>query len=169
TFPVIVLVTGGDRILKQSLSSPARTQIMAALPAVRRAQAGAVLRGILASAFAVVGASVLKLLQKEVPVRWLSVATALMAAALLVAILGFLRRGYVLALQHTVDKRRLDLDAPGEAQRSLDREQVALLGEELRSADVDRVQFAASMLENGEISLVRPLLQEALAHRSAQV
>jgi HEAT repeat protein len=168
TFPVIVLVTGGDRILKQSLSSPARTQIMGALPAVRRAQAGAVLRGVLGSAFAVVGASVLKLLQKEVPVRWLSVATALLAAALLAAILGFLRRGYVLALQRTVDKRRLDLDAPGEAQRSLDREQVVLLGEELRSADVDRVQFATSMLANGEISLVRPLLQEALGHPSAQ-
>ncbi len=169
TFLVIVLVAGGDRILKQSLSAPARTQIMGALPAVRRAQAGAVLRGILASAFAVVGATALKLLQKEIPVRWLSLATALMAAALLVAILGFLRRGYVLALRRTVDKRRLDLDAPGEAQRSLDREQVALLGAELRSADVERAQFAASMLANGEISLVRPLLQGALEHPSAQV
>jgi HEAT repeat protein len=170
SFALIVLIAGGDRVLKQSLSSPARTQILGAIPAVRRAQAGAVLRGILASAFAVVGAAVLKLLQHELPVRWMSIATAVMAVILLGVILGYLRRGYVIALQRTVDKRRLDLDAPGESHlRQLDREQVGLLTEELKSLDPDRAAFAITMLANGQPALARPLLVQALSHPAAEI
>ncbi|HEX4620370.1 MAG TPA: HEAT repeat domain-containing protein, partial [Myxococcaceae bacterium] len=170
SFAIIVLVAGGDRVLKQSLSSPARTQILGAIPAVRRAQAGAVLRGILASWFAVVGAGVLKLLQHELPVRWLSIATAVMAVILLGVILGYLRRGYVIALQRTVDKRRLDLDAPGESHlRQLDREQVGLLTEELKSLDPERAGFAVTMLANGQAPLARPLLIQALRHPASEI
>jgi HEAT repeat protein len=170
SFAVIVLIAGGDRVLKQSLSSPARTQILGAIPAVRRAQTGAVLRGILASGFAVVGAGVLKLLQHELPVRWLSISTAVMAVILLGVILGYLRRGYVIALQRTVDKRRLDLDAPGESHlRQLDREQVALLTEELKSLDPERAGFAVTMLANGQPPLSRPLLIRALSHPASEI
>jgi len=170
TFAVMVLLAAGDRVLKQSLSAPARTQILGAIPAVRRAQAGALLRGIVASGFALVGAGVLKAVQRQVPVRAFSFGTAALALVLLWAILSYLRKGYLLALERTVDRRKLDLDAPGESHlRQLDQEQVALLSEALKSDDVERALFSISILSQGDPKAMRPVLAAALRHRSDAV
>lgn len=170
SFWLIAVLSGGDRVLKQALSGPGRSQIFGAVPAVRRAQAGAILRGVLASLFGAAGALFLKLVAGVVPVRDLSIAMVAMAAVLLLVTQRFLRQSYLVALRRTVDQRRLDLDEPGSTQtRALDREQVNLLREELHSDEEERVQFAVAMVAGGEPIAAEPLLRPALAHPSHRV
>ncbi|MGQ0508799.1 MAG: Npt1/Npt2 family nucleotide transporter [Myxococcaceae bacterium] len=167
-FSVIVLLSGGDRILKQALSGSARAQILSAVPSVRRAQAHAILRGVLAAFFSALAAVGLKALPSGFAVQWLSVPTLLLLAGLLVLTWNQLRKSYVLALQRSVDHRKLDLDGEGGARlRSLDGEQMATLRLELETEDEDRVLFALSILASAESA--RPLLVKSLSHQSPSV
>ncbi|MFZ5443142.1 MAG: cyclic nucleotide-binding domain-containing protein [Myxococcota bacterium] len=162
-FGVVVLLTGGDRVLKQGLTSPARSQVFGALPATRRSQAGALLRGVLAAFFSALAALGLKALPATLPVQWLSLGAVALLAVLLVLTSLSLRKAYLHALQRSVDKSRLDLDTP-DAKRPLYREQLAMLEAELASGDEQRGALAVSVLGAGELEAVRPLLRRALEH-----
>ncbi len=165
-FAVVVLLTGGDRIFKQALSAPARSQILGAVPAVRRSQANALLRGVVAGLFSAVAALLLKALPSGVPIHWLSIPSIALVAVLLVLTWQKLRKSYVLALQHSVDHRKLDLDDDA---RELDGEQVATLAAELESSEPDRVSFAVTLLGGAKPEVSRPLLLRALLHAVPEV
>jgi HEAT repeat protein len=167
-FAVVVLLTGGDRWLKQSLTSPARSQIFGALPAARRSQAGALLRGVLAACFGALASLGLKAVPADFPVHWLSAAVMVLVAGLLWATASSLRTAYLAALQSSVDGTRLDLDGH-EAKRALPREQLVLLEEELRSGDEGRGLLAVSVLAASETAPARDALVKALEHPAAAV
>jgi HEAT repeat protein len=166
--PVIVVLTGGDRVIKQALTTPARSQIFSAMPAKRRAQAGALLRGVLAAFFGAVAALVLKALPSTLPVQYLSAGAAVLLIGLVVLTASALRKAYLSALQSSVDTSRLDLDGPG-SKRPLYREQLSLLEAELASGDEGRALLSVSVLAAGENTSARPLLHSALKHASAEV
>jgi CRP/FNR family cyclic AMP-dependent transcriptional regulator len=167
-FGVVVVLTGGDRVIKQALTAPARSQIFGALPAKRRAQAGALLRGVLAALFGALAALVLKALPSSLPVQYLSLGAAVLLVGLVVLTARTLRQAYLAALQRSVDTSQLDLDGPG-AKRPLYREQLVMLEAELSSSDEGRAVLAVSVLRAGEPSTTRPLLHRALSHPSAEV
>ncbi|MHB8872655.1 MAG: cyclic nucleotide-binding domain-containing protein, partial [Myxococcaceae bacterium] len=167
-FAVVVLLAGGDRVLKQSLGGPARSQVFGAVPAVRRAQAGALLRGVLAAVFAALAAVALKALPATVPVHWLSAGSAGLMLCLVLLTGRHLRKSYLVALQRSVDRTRLDLDGARET-TELDSEQMATLGLELGSGDEGRASLAVSILGAADIKVARPLLRKALGHPSPEV
>lgn len=167
-FGVVVVLTGGDRVIKQALTAPARSQIFGAMPARRRAQAGALLRGVLAAFFGAVAALVLKVLPSTLPVQYLSVGVVVLLLFLVVLTTRNLRKAYLSALQRSVDTSRVDLDGTG-AKRPLYREQLSMLEEDLASGDEGKALLAVSVLGTAEPSSTRPLLHRALGHASAEV
>ncbi len=167
-FGVVVALTGGDRVLKQALTAPARSQVFGALPTARRSQAGALLRGVLAACFGALAALGLKAVPASLPVHWLSAVVAALLVGLLVATASGLRKAYLSALQSSVDKSRLDLDT-SDARRALPREQLSLLEAELATGDEGRGLLAVSVLATGEQLAARDALVKALAHASPAV
>lgn len=162
-FAVMVLLAGGDRVLKQSLGAPARSQVFGALPSARRAQAGALLRGVVAAVFSALAAAVLKALPESLPVHWLSLGAIALMGVLVVLTSRNLRKSYLSALQRSVDRTRLDIDGVAE-RHALDREQGAMLAAELSTGDAQRGELAVSILASAEPASARPLLREACAH-----
>ena len=162
-FPVVVLLSGGDRVLKQSLGAPARSQVFGALPSERRVQAGALLRGVLAAVFSALAAVGLKALPEGMPLQMLSVGAVVLTAFLAVLTRRELRSAYLQALQRSVDRTRLNLDG-GTERHDLDQEQVVLLSDELASGDGARGSLALSILAASDPALARPLLHRALGH-----
>lgn len=167
-FGVMVLLTGGDRVIKQALTAPARSQIFGAMPAKRRAQAGALLRGVLAAFFGAVAAVVLKLLPPTMPVQYLSLGAVVLLVFLVVLTARTLRKSYLTALQRSVDTSRVDLDGL-DAKRPLYREQLSMLEDDLASGDEGRALLAVAVLGTAAPSTTRPLLHRALTHPSAEV
>lgn len=165
-FALVVLISAGDRILKQSLSSPGRAQMQTPVPAVRRTQAGALVRGVLAPLCYAGGGAVLKLLPSDLGIRWVSLATIGLAVVLLVVSGRHLRLAYLRALHRSMDQRRLDLD---EASPELDREHCMALREKVLSPDEAQAAFAVSLLGAGDPQVARPLLHEACGHPSSHV
>ncbi len=164
-FPALaamVLLAGGERVLKQALSAPARSQILGVVPTVRRAQAAAALSGILGAAAAAGASLALRAYPEALSLRWLSLAVVgLMAAQVVVSGL-FLRRGYVGALQRSLDRRKLDFDEQDGRPLELDGERVLTLLRELESGDPARGEFAVSIAARAEPAQARPLLRAAL-------
>jgi HEAT repeat protein len=167
-FAVMVLLAGGDRVLKQALGAPARSQVFGALPSARRAQAGTLLRGVVAAVFSALAAVLLKALPESLPVHWLSLGAVCLMAVLVVLTRRDLRQGYLTALQRSVDRTRLDIDGVAEKQ-SLDREQAAMLAEELKNGDPQRGVSAVSILASSDPEHARPLLKQATAHPEPEV
>jgi HEAT repeat protein len=166
---VVVFLAGGDRIFKQSLAGPARSQMFGAIPAVRRAQAGSLIRGVLASAVSIAVAAVLKAYPPGMSVRWLALGAIASMAALLLGTRK-LRGTYVNALQNSVDRRKLNLDisAGGQA-RELDAEQVQSLEAELLSQDEGRAALAIAIASTATAATSRALLEQGLEHPSERV
>ena len=126
--PALWLVAGacvGDRVLKQSLSSPGRSQLMTATTPVQRAQTGALIKGVLAPAFYGLGALGLKLLPAQGGLLVPALATVVLCAALLALVGPGLRRAYVAALERALGKRTLAIDPV----MSVARVEVARLGD----------------------------------------
>lgn len=172
-FAVIVAVRGAHRLFGQALSSPARAQIQTTIPSVRRAQASALLKGVLAPLFYAAGGAVMKLLPGDLDIKWLALPAAGFAAAMLWTVGRGLGSAYLSALRHSVDRRQLDLDGAAAAVRRgtrlLDGEHRATLAEESRSAEPARAAFAVSLLALGAARELRPLLLEACGHPSPEV
>ncbi|MBL9038131.1 MAG: hypothetical protein JNG84_06425, partial [Archangium sp.] len=165
---VVVLLSGGDRILKQALGSSARAQVLGALPSTQRSQAGAVLRGVVASGASASAAVGLKLVPASLPVEQLAWVSMGLMGVLAVVTWRWLRESYVLALRHSLDQSRLDLDGVSEVV-ALDREQLATYADELVHADATRASLAVSLLGTAPMAQTRPLLAKALEHPAAEV
>ncbi|MBK7078988.1 MAG: cyclic nucleotide-binding domain-containing protein [Myxococcales bacterium] len=159
----IVALAAGDRMLKQALSAPGRAQMQAPLPAWRRAQAGALIRGVLAPLAYVGGAAALKL----VPAGSLRpTAIAVMALSIgVVAVIVALRPAYRQALRKSLDRRQLELDGDAPA---LDAEQVAALAAQV-AGDEAQAGFAVTLLASAPPALARPALRAACQHPSRRV
>lgn len=164
---VLALTCGGDRVLKQSLSSPGRAQMQTHIPAAQRTQAGALIRGVLAPLFYLVGGAALTLVPPHGSVRWLSLAAIALTLTLLALTARRLRVAYLGALRRSMDRRRLTLDVA--SMPPLDREHCLALAAELGDPDERRVAFAVSLLSTGEPAIARPLLRLACAHPAAEV
>jgi HEAT repeat protein len=159
----IAALSAGDRMLKQSLSSPGRAQMQAPLPAWRRAQAGALIRGVLAPLFYVAGGAALKLLPTGA-LRWPSLAVVALVAGLLI-VTARLGHAYVRALRASLDHRQLELDAAGP---DLGPEHIAALAEQL-AGDAVQAGFAVTLLAGAPAAVARPALARACAHPAPEV
>lgn len=166
-FAVVVCARGSYRVFKQSLSSAARAQIQGVLPSVQRAQAGALLKGVLAPLFYALGGAALKLVSPETDLRWMAGAAAIVAAIAIGATVLWLSKAYVAALRRSIDRRRLDLGAVS-TESTLTPEHYELLSEELDDPE-ERAELAVSILAGGEPRRARPLLRRALEHGSVIV
>lgn len=170
SFAAIVAVRGLHRLLKQSLSSPARAQIQTVISPIRRAQAGALLKGVLAPLFYAAGGAVLKLLPEKLELKWLSLAAAALTGAAIVVVARRLRSAYISALRRSVDQRQLDLGAARERGAAiLDDEQVSMFEGEVSGDDPERAAFAISLLAAADPERARGPLVGALGHSSTRV
>jgi HEAT repeat protein len=168
-FPLVVALRGSDRVLKQALGSPALEQIHIPIPPVRRSQARALVKGVLAPLFYAMGGFALQFVPATLPLRWLSLATITLAGTSVVLAFTWLHRAYVAALRRAVDQRRLELVDASAQRPSLDKEQVGALAVDVRSGDPKRALFAIDLLARGEPNQARPVLIETLAHKSPDV
>ncbi|MCB9601579.1 MAG: cyclic nucleotide-binding domain-containing protein [Sandaracinus sp.] len=143
----VVVLRGVGRILKQSLWSSANEQLQTPLPSVRRSQARAAVRGVLAPAGYAVSALLLAVLPADLDVRWLAALVLVSAFAIALAVALRARPVYRAALLRAIDERRVLL-GPGRAPSaaSLDVEAVRALGEEVARDDPDRAALAAEIL-----------------------
>ena len=170
SFGILVLLRGGVRVMKQALASPARAQIQTAIPSIRRAQAGALIRGVLAPLFYAAGGGALALLPEHSDIRWLSFPAAVLGLGGVLVVVRRLRPSYVSALRRSVDRRRLDLDAAAGARSGvLDAEVVKEVAADARSADEDRALFAVSLLGSLDPVQSRDALRQATSHTSPAV
>jgi len=168
--PSLVLIGSLAFLAKQALSSPARAQIQTVISPIRRAQAGALLKGVLAPLFYAAGAAALKLLPEDLDIKWLSIASALLTAAAVLVVAQRLRRAYVSALRRSVDQRQLDLGAARERGAAiLDDEQISMFVDEVRDDDPDRAAFSVSLLAAADPVRARGPLVEALEHSADKV
>jgi HEAT repeat protein len=168
-FAVIVGVRAVHRVFKQTLCSPARAQMQTPIPGLRRAQAAALLKGVLAPLFYAVGAVVLKTLPPDLELRWIALACGGIAAVAVAVSLVRLERAYLGALRRSIDHRRLDLAPRGGRAPALDRDQCAVLADELRSQDPERAVLAASLLAAGAPASAGAPLAKACGHSSGEV
>jgi len=165
----VVLLRSSDRILKLSLWSNAMEQTQTPLPVVQRAQARALVRGVLAPAGYAIAAVVLTALPAGFDLRWLAIATLLGTAAMATIILIGVRKAYLQALRRAIDGRNLDLADPTVDRPPLDSEACHALEGELRLPDEDRAVLAAELLSgSGSPSAARSLLV-GLEHPSPTV
>jgi HEAT repeat protein len=159
----IAALSAGDRMLKQALSSPGRAQMQAPLPAWRRAQAGALIRGVLAPLCYVGGAAALKLVPPG-SLRAPSLAVITLSLAVVAVILG-LRPAYRHALRRSLDRRQLDLEVEAP---ELDAEHASAIAAQL-DGDEDQAGFAVALLAGAPAELARPALHAACRHPSPRV
>ena len=167
-WPVLVLVaatSAGDRILKQLLSSPGRSQLQTTVPPVRRAQAGALTKGVLAPAFYALGGAVLKLVPRTVSLSWPALVTAVLSLVVLTVIWRGVPRAYVGALRANLDQRQLSLDGS----RSGFTTDPAGLAADLASPDPGRALFAVTLARGVPPAVARPLLRGACSHPAPEV
>lgn len=170
-----VVLRGVGRVLKQSIASSANEQMQTPLPSVRRSQARAAIRGVLAPAAYGICALGLAFVPDHVDTRWLAGLAVLTSGTMVVLVLARARKVYRDALHRAVDERRLLL-GPGRAPAAanLDADACRALEEELTSEDVERAALAAEVLglsdaPRSAASLRRGLTHEAPAVRLAVV
>ena len=159
----IVALAAGDRMLKQALSSPGRAQMQAPLPAWRRAQAGALIRGVLAPLAYIGGAAALKLVPAG-SLRPTAAAVIVLSLGVVAVIVG-LRPAYRQALRKSLDRRQLALDGDAPA---LDAEQAAALAAQV-AGDEAQASFAVTLLASAPPAVARPALRAACQHPSPRV
>jgi HEAT repeat protein len=166
SFWPVVFMRASDRVLKQSLWSSASEQTQTPLPVLRRAQARALIRGVIAPAGYAVAALGLAALPPSFENRWLALLTALVCSTMAVLIFLEVRRAYQRALQQAVDERKLDLR---QGAAPLDADACATLAAELRSPDERRAALAAELLGSSTASAAAEALPIALDHPSSAI
>ncbi|HVV84938.1 MAG TPA: HEAT repeat domain-containing protein, partial [Kofleriaceae bacterium] len=159
----VAALSAGDRMLKQALSAPGRAQMQAPLPAWRRAQAGALIRGVLAPLGYVAGAAALKLVPPD-SLRGPAGAVVLLSLGVVAVVLG-LRPAYRGALRRSLDRRQMDLEDEADG---LDAEHAAAIAAQLDD-DEERAGFAIALLERAPVEIARPALRAACGHPSPRV
>ncbi len=166
-FPVIVALRATDRVLKQSTWSAAMEQTQTPLPVVRRTQARALTRGVLAPLAYAAAAVCLAMVPEHVELRWLALVTACLCGVMALAIAFGVRRSYESALRRAIDDRSLDLDrAPAS---TLDADACRAVARELMSEDEGRASLAAEVLGSSRTPLAIGALRAGLMSPSAAV
>lgn len=170
-FGAMVLLRGSDRVLKGALFSSAMEQTQTPLPVVRRAQARALSRGVVAPLAYAVAALGLAALPAHFDLRLLSLLTLVTSAAIVAVIALGLRRAYVLALRRAIDDRRLRLDGPGDESQvpPLDAEAAQVVARDLVDPDEGKALLAAELLAHADPSVAGRLLPRAFEHGSPAV
>lgn len=166
SFWPIVVMRASDRVLKQSLWSSASEQAQTPLPVLRRAQARALIRGVIAPTGYALVALTLAMLPPSFDTQWLAPVTALVCVGMAVLILFTVRGAYQKALQQAVDNRKLDLGLS--TTTPLDEEAYAVLSNELQSQDEQRAILAAELLRAAPTDASQALVL-ALEHPSSSV
>ncbi len=167
SFWPVVLMRASDRVLKQSLWSSASEQTQTPLPVLRRAQARALIRGVIAPGGYAVAALGLAALPSSFENRWLALLTVIVCSTMAVLIFLEVRRAYQRALQQAVDDRKLDLRES--AFSPLDADACLALAAELRSPDARRAALAAELLRANAAPAAAEALAIALEHPSSAV
>ncbi|MCS6901194.1 MAG: cyclic nucleotide-binding domain-containing protein [Myxococcales bacterium] len=167
SFWPVVLMRASDRVLKQSLWSSASEQTQTPLPVLRRAQARALIRGVIAPAGYAVAALGLAALPPSFENRWLALATAVVCTIMAALIFLEVRRAYQRALQQALDDRKLDLR--GNTSSPLDADACAALVGELHSPDPRRAALATELLRANPTQAAAEALLLALEHPTATV
>jgi len=165
-----VILRGTGRVLKQSIWCSAAEQIQTPLSSLRRSQAKAAIRGVLAPGGYAISAVALGLMPADLDTRWLAMLTALSAGAMVLVIATRARRVYRRALHQAIDERRILL-GPGRAPAAanLDADACRALGEELVEDDVERAALAAEVLGLSDAKPAGKALARGLAHPAAAV
>ncbi len=169
-----VILRGVGRVLKQSIASSAAEQMQTPLPNVRRSQARAAIRGVLAPAAYGVCAIGLAFVPDHVDTRWLALLAVGTTSITALLVFTKARSVYHDALHRAVDERRILL-GPGRSPSgaNLDADACRALAEELQSEDVERAALAAEMLGSSEGShgadAVVAALSSGLEHPAAAV
>lgn len=166
-FPVIVALRATDRVLKQSTWSAAMEQTQTPLPVVRRAQARALTRGVLAPLAYAVAAVCLAMVPEHVELRWLALVTAALCVVMTLAIAIGVRRSYESALRRAIDDRSLDLDRAPVSR--LDADACRAVARELMSPDEGRASLAAEVLGSSRTPLAIGALRAGLMSPSPAV
>jgi len=169
----IVILRGVDRVLKNALWTSAMEQTQTPLPVVRRAQARALIRGVIAPLFYAVAAVGLSVIPDDFDLRILSLLTLLTATVITAVIVIFVRPRYVLALRRAIDDRRLHLDHDlGETRGAIvpiDIDACEALGRELGDEDEARALLAAEVLGSSTGPAAARALARGLSHPSPEV
>ncbi|MGZ5967121.1 MAG: cyclic nucleotide-binding domain-containing protein, partial [Polyangiales bacterium] len=164
---------GTDRVLKPALWSSAMEQTQTPLPVVKRAQARALSRGVVAPMFYAISALGLAILPAHFDLRLLSLFVLLLSTAMAAVIVVGVRRRYVQALRTAIDDRRLVLDPDVASTHGqlvpIDVDACEALGRELREHDEARALLAAEILGHAEGPSAARALLLGLEHASAQV
>ena len=166
-FALVVGLRASDRVLKQSMWSSAMEQTQTPLPVLRRSQARALTRGVIAPAAYALSAVGLALVPGHIDLRWLAVITLVLCGVMAALIAGNVRGAYEGALRSAIDDRRLDLDAGGAV--ALNADACRALADELRGEDEGRSSLAAELLRKSGSAIAREPLLLALGHGSAAV
>lgn len=157
---------GVYRVLKQALWSSSMVQAQVPLPVVRRAQARALIRGVIAPMGYAASALLVGALN-GVSGRWLALATVALGVVM-VAMATQLRGAYSRALQGSVDARRLVLqEKPSRPQ--LGAATVHQLEQSLRSGPTLQAGLAVEMLASSDEPSAFRSVSAATHHRSAVV
>lgn len=168
-----VLLRGADRVLKPALWSAAVEQTQTPLPVVKRAQARALSRGVVAPMFYALAAVALAALPRDFDLRILALFTLFLSAAMAALIVLSVRRRYVGALRTAIDDRRLvldpDLSSVDQAIVPIDVDACEALGRELREPDEARALLAAEVLGHAGGPVAARALLFGLEHASSQV
>ncbi|MEM9073728.1 MAG: HEAT repeat domain-containing protein, partial [Myxococcota bacterium] len=165
-----VVLRGVGRVLKQSVWSAAAEQLQTPLSSVRRSQARAAVRGVLAPAGYALSAVGLAFLPEHVDTRWLAVLVMGSAGTMVLIIVTRAQKTYRKALLQALDERRVML-GPGRAPASanLDVDACEALGEELRADDPARAELAAEVLGLSEAKAAAAELKTGLSHDAVGV
>ncbi len=169
----IVLLRGVDRVLKNALWTSAMEQTQTPLPVTRRAQARALIRGVVAPLFYAAAAVGLAVIPDHFDLRILALLTLLIATVTTAVIVIAVRPRYVLALRRAIDDRRLHLDHDlGETHGAIvpiDVDACEALGRELCDEDEARALLAAEVLGHAEGPAAARALMRGLTHPSPEV
>ncbi len=164
-FPLVVALRASDRVLKQSTWSSAMEQTQMPLPVVRRAQARALVRGVIGPLGYALAAVCLAALPEHTDARWLALVTAGLTAAMAVVVARFVRRAYQGALRRAIEGRRL----PGGDAPPLDVDACKALTIALRSTDEAEAALAAEVLGTTRLPMAVGALRAAVLHPAPAV
>ena len=158
---------GGYRILKQGLWSSSLVQVQVPLPVVRRAQARALVRGVIAP-MGYAGCALLVAAMEGLSLPWLGGATLGLGLAMGLLVASRLRSTYAQALESSVDPRKLVLqDKPQRLQ--LGAVTVHQLEQQLRSGPTLQAGLAVELLGGSNEPSAFRSVSAATRHRSAKV
>ncbi|MFI5299175.1 MAG: hypothetical protein ACHREM_13850, partial [Polyangiales bacterium] len=173
--PAATLLRGSDRVLKQSIWGSAAEQTQTPLPAARRAQARALVRGVVAPLGYALVSGVLGALPAGFDLRWLAIGAIGTTTVMSTLILTSMRKRYVLALRSSIDRRKLRLDDSAEnadgsvAENTLDADAIGALRDELSTNDPSRATLAAELLAHARTVPAALALVDATTHASIEV